>query len=182
MTIEAGPGELFTTTARAADVPALVALINGAYRGDGSQRGWTSEGHLIAGPRTSVEAVRGLIEAPDSAILVVRAQSGLFACAHLSKKDGDSCYLGLLTVRPTLQGSGIGRQMLAAAESYARSAFGARILEMTVVNAREELIAWYERRGYTRSGETRPFPYDDSLGVPQRDDLRFVVLRRQIAP
>ena len=183
MTIEAGPGELFTTTARAADVPALVALINGAYRGDGSQRGWTSEGHLIAGPRISVESVRELIAAPDSAILVVRAQSGLFACAHVSKQAGGVCYLGLLTVRPSLQGSGLGRQMLAAAESYARSAFGARILEMQVVDAREELIAWYERRGYVQSGEQRPFPYDDQhLGVPRRDDLRFVVLRRQIAP
>jgi ribosomal protein S18 acetylase RimI-like enzyme len=183
MTIEAGPDELYTTLARAADVPTLVALVNGAYRGESSRRGWTTEADLVGGLRTDAAALEQIIGAPDNALLVLRAQSGPFACAHVRRYAPDVAYLALLTVRPALQGSGIGRQMLAAAESYARANFGARFMEMTVIADREELIAWYERRGYRATGELRPFPFNDERqGVPKRDDLTMVVLRRQLAP
>ncbi len=183
MTIEAGPDELYTTLARAADVPALVQLVNGAYRGETSRRGWTTEADLVGGPRIDAAAVEQIIASPDNALLVLRAQSGLFACAHVRKLAGGVAFLGLLTVRPALQGSGIGRQMLAAAERYARQHFGARFMEMTVIGAREELLAWYERRGYLPTGETRPFPPEEMrIGVPTRDGLTLVVLRRQIGP
>jgi GNAT superfamily N-acetyltransferase len=183
MTIEAGPDELYTTLARAADVPALAQLVNGAYRGESSRRGWTTEADLVGGPRVDATAIEALIAAPDSALLVQRAQSGLFSCAHVRKLADGGAELGLLTVRPALQGSGIGRQMLAAAERYARKHFGARFLELSVIGAREELLAWYERRGYLPTGETRPFPAAEAqLGVPLRDGLTLVVLRRPIAP
>jgi ribosomal protein S18 acetylase RimI-like enzyme len=181
MTIEAGPDELYTTLARAADVPALVQLINGAYRGDSSRRGWTTETDLVGGPRIDAAAVEGIIAAADNALLVLRAQSGLFACAHVSKLADGVAHLGLLTVRPALQGSGIGRQMLAAAERYAVKHYGARSMELTVIGAREELLAWYERRGYLPTGATRPFPAAEArIGVAKRDGLALVVLRRQL--
>jgi GNAT superfamily N-acetyltransferase len=183
MTIEAGPDELYTTLARAADVPALVELVNGAYRGDSSRRGWTTETDLVGGQRIDAAALAEILAAPDQALLVLRAQSGLFACAHVSKRAAGVAGLGLLTVRPALQGSGFGRQMLAAAERYAREHFEARQMEMTVIADREELIAWYERRGYRLSGETRPFPYrDERFGVPKRDGLQVVVLTRPLGP
>jgi GNAT superfamily N-acetyltransferase len=183
MTLEAGPDELSTTLARAADVPALVELVNGAYRGESSRRGWTTETDLVGGQRIDAAALAEILATPDHALLVLRAQSGLFACAHVSRCAAGVAGLGLLTVRPTLQGSGLGRQMLAAAERYAREHFEARIMEMTVIADREELIAWYERRGYQPSGETRPFPYrDERFGVPKRDGLQVVVLTRQLAP
>ena len=50
---------------------------------------------------------------------------------------------------------------------------------MTVVHIRDTLIAWYERRGYALTGETRPFPHgDDRFGKPLRDDLSFVVMEK----
>ncbi len=182
MTIDAGPNELFTTLANEADAPAIVTLVNAAYRGTASRRGWTSEEHLIAGSRADVDGILGILRDPDSVILLMRGQSHLNACAHLKKRPGGVIYLGLLTVRPAMQGSQFGRHMLAAAERYSREHLGGKIVEMTVVNLRTELIAWYERRGYVRTGEIREFPYDDkSLGEPQRDDLAFVVLTRTIA-
>jgi ribosomal protein S18 acetylase RimI-like enzyme len=182
MTIEAGPGELFTTVARAADAPAVVALVNAAFRGEASRRGWTTEADLLGGQRTDEEAILGLITAPASAILVVRAESALKACVHVQQARDGVAYLGMLAVRPALQGSLIGRHLLAAAESYARRHLGAHAIEMTVLDVREELLAWYERRGYLRTTELRPFPYgDERFGIPTRDDLRFVVLRRELA-
>jgi len=181
MTIEAGPDELFTTLAREADAPAVAALVNAAYRGQPSRRGWTSEVELIEGPRTDAAAVAELIASPDSVILVVRGQSQLNGCVHLAKLSADTTHLGMLSVRPAMQGSLYGRHLLAAAERYARQHFGARRLEMSVIEQREELLAWYERRGYLPTGEVKPFPYGDvRLGVPVREGLRFVVLARTL--
>ena len=181
MTIEAGPDELFTTLATEKDVPGIVALVNSAYRGTGSRRGWTSEEHLIAGERTSADSIVAILRDPASVILLMRGQFLLNGCVHLKRDANDTAYLGLLSVRPAMQGSQFGRHMLAAAERYVRKEFGSRAIEMTVIEQREELIAWYERRGYERTGEIKPFPYDDaSLGSPTRQDLRFVVLKRTL--
>jgi GNAT superfamily N-acetyltransferase len=183
MTIEAGPDELFTTCAREADIAAVVDLVNSAYRGDSSRRGWTTEADLIDGTRIDATALADLLSTPGNAVLVIRAQSGLLGCVQVTRASDEVGYVGLLSIRPALQGSGIGRQLLAAAETYARHEFGARFIEMTVIECRAELIAWYERRGYQPTGEKRPFPYNDErFGIPKRDDLRMVVLRRSLAP
>ena len=183
MTIEAGPDELFTTRAKPADVAAIVELVNGAYRGDSSRRGWTTEADLIDGTRIDAAAVEDLLATPGCAVLVLRAQSGLLGCVEVRRRSAGTAYVGMLTVRPALQGSGIGRQMLAAAETDARQEYGAAAVEMTVIEQRVELSAWYERRGYQPTGELRPFPYEESrFGVPKSPDLRMVVLRKALAP
>jgi ribosomal protein S18 acetylase RimI-like enzyme len=170
------------TVATDADVAAIVALVNGAYRGDSSRRGWTTEADLLGGQRTDPAGVAALIASPGHTILLLWDRSGLAACVLLEEKTGGTCYLGMLTVRPELQGGGIGRRLLAAAETHARERLGATAMEMTVIDVRHELIAWYERRGNARTGETRPFPYGDArFGLPRRDDLRFTVLRRELA-
>jgi ribosomal protein S18 acetylase RimI-like enzyme len=95
------------------------------------------------------------------------------------KKDG-VWSLGLLTIRPDLQNRQLGRTLLSAAENFAKER-GARRIRMTVVNLRDALIAWYERRGYTLTGESQPFPYsDERFGRPLRDDLHFVVLQKDL--
>jgi ribosomal protein S18 acetylase RimI-like enzyme len=163
------------------DVAALVALVNGAYRGESSRRGWTTEEHLLDGQRTDAAEITRLLESAGNVLLVMRGQDGLDGCVLLQPKTADICYLGMLTIRPDLQARGLGRQLLAAAERHARERLGAVQIEMTVIDLRRELIAWYERRGYANSGEIRAFPYDDErFGLPKRPDLKFAVLRRQL--
>ena len=168
--------------ATATDAPALVALINSAYRGDSSKAGWTTEADLLDGQRTDLEWLAEMISTPGSVILVRELDQLLGGCVYL-KRTGDECYLGLLTVRPTLQSGGIGRQLLDAAEQWASEHWASRAVHMTVIVQRVELIAWYERRGYVRTGERQPFPYgDERFGVPRRADLAFEVLRKRLSP
>ncbi|WP_062216130.1 GNAT family N-acetyltransferase [Streptomyces sp. NBRC 109706] len=174
--------ELTFDEANEADIPALVALVESAYRGEASRAGWTTEADLLDGRRTDADAVRELVEDRESRLLTVRRAGELVACCHLRRPPADqgeprTAYFGMFAVRPGLQGEGLGRRVLAEAERRAAHDWGADRLRMTVISARESLIAWYERRGYTRTGETEPFPYgDERFGLPRRPDLRFAVL------
>jgi ribosomal protein S18 acetylase RimI-like enzyme len=162
-----------------ADLPDIVALTNWAYRGAGPQASWTVESYL-EGERTTVQALSGDLAAkPAAQLLTWRDAAGeLQGHVWLEPVADDVWYLGLLSVRPDRQDQKLGRALLAAAEDFAR-ARGARRMRMRVINVRDTLIAWYERRGYALTGETEPFPYgDDRFGRPLRDDLCFVVLER----
>ncbi len=163
-----------------ADLPAIVTLMNAAYRGDDTaQPGWSTEAGYITGVRTTVSLLREEI-AEGAQYLLTKEQGTLKGCVSLQPVSTDRWYLGALTVSPTLQNAGFGRELLAASEDYALQR-GARTIEMTVVNVRGALIAWYQRRGYRLTGETRPFPYGDNrYGTPTRDDLHFVVLERDL--
>ncbi|RSS50360.1 GNAT family N-acetyltransferase [Streptomyces sp. WAC07061] len=159
-----------------ADVPDLVALVESAYRGDASRAGWTTEADFLDGQRTDPEGVGAIIADPDGILLVVERAGELVACCQLEHR-GDHAYFGMFAVRPGLQGAGLGKEVLAEAERRARETWGAKQMRMTVVNVREELIAYYVRRGYERTGELSPFPYgDERFGVPLRDDLAFELL------
>ena len=159
-----------------ADVAAIVPLVESAYRGDVSRKGWTTEADLLDGQRTDPAGVAELIAKPGSCMLLAERDGALLACANLEKR-GDAGYFGMFSVRPDLQGAGIGRAMLAEAERLAREDWHCREMQMTVISVRDELIAWYERRGYRRTGIYSPFPYGDArFGLPKRDDLRFELL------
>ena len=155
------------------DVAALHPLIERAYRGETAKAGWTHEADLLFDTRTSAEELTALIADPDRVILLAHRDDVLIGCVQVARASEDLAYLGMLTVEPTLQASGLGRRLLAAAEAEALSRFGARRMEMTVIQRRAELIAWYERRSYAPTGETRPFPVD-----PPRPELDFVVLEK----
>ncbi|HEY1589928.1 MAG TPA: GNAT family N-acetyltransferase [Rhodanobacter sp.] len=162
--------------AGAADIPAIVALVESAYRGDSGRRGWTTESELLDGRRTDVQAVGELVSRPDSCILLAERDGRLIASAHV-KRQGESGYFGMFAVDPDQQGGGLGKAVLAEAERIAREQWQCHAMRMTVIEQRAELIAWYERRGYRRTGEYQPFPYgDERFGIPRRDDLRFEVL------
>ncbi|MFF7967920.1 GNAT family N-acetyltransferase [Streptomyces sp. NPDC007903] len=159
-----------------ADVDALVALVESAYRGDASRAGWTTEADILDGQRTDPEGVRQVIKTPDSRLLVVEREGRIVACCQLEHR-GTHAYFGMFAVSPTLQGSGLGKAVMAEAERLARADWGATEMHMTVISVRDDLIGWYERRGYRRTGETTPFPYgDERFGIPRRPDLRFELL------
>lgn len=163
-----------------ADVDALVALIESAYRGDSSRAGWTTEADILEGQRTDVEGVLEVIKSPDSRLLTVERDGAVVACCQLEHR-GDSAYFGMFAVSPVLQGAGLGKEIIAEAERAAREDWGVTQMQMTVISVREDLIAWYERRGYRRTGQMSPFPYgDERFGVPQRDDLQFELLVKQL--
>jgi GNAT superfamily N-acetyltransferase len=179
-----------------AEADALSALVNSAYRGESSKAGWTTEADLLGGQRTDPEGLAAILRshtksnhdasgtdgsANAQVILVHTDAEGLACCVHLQRLPDQRAYLGMLTVRPVGQAQGLGRALLVAAEQWATREWGTREMQMTVIAQRAELIAWYERRGYARTGETRPFPYDDErFGRPKRDDLYFAVLAKAL--
>ena len=167
-------------TATEADVPALVALVESAYRGEASRGGWTTEADLLDGQRTDPEGVTEVIRGGNSRTVAVEADGELVACCQLERREGHA-YFGMFAVRPGLQGGGLGKAVLAEAERLVRDEWGAGELHMTVITAREDLIAWYERRGYRRTGELSPFPYgDERFGLPRRADLEFELLVKKL--
>lgn len=166
--------------ATSADLPLLHALVERAYRGDTARGGWSHEADLLTGPRTSVAELQSFLDAGDS-LLVWRDAGAIRACVRLVPLREGLVYLGMLTVDPGLQGEGLGKRLLAAAEDYARRELDAARIEMQVFTRRRELLSFYDRRGYRPTGERRPFPYGD---WPQSgalfEDLEFVVLEKAL--
>jgi len=163
-----------------ADIPALVELVTSAYRGEASRAGWTTEADLLDGQRVDAEGLAADIARPRSLVLLGEREGQLLACAHVAEEDGAG-YFGMFAVRPQLQGGGLGKAMLAEAERIAREEWGLASMRMTVIDVRDSLIAYYERRGYRRTGIHKPFPYGDArFGIPRRPDLRFEVLEKQL--
>ncbi|MBC9716037.1 GNAT family N-acetyltransferase [Streptomyces sp. TRM66268-LWL] len=174
-------GELTFRDATLEDVVALVALVESSYRGDASRAGWTTEADLLEGQRTDPDGVRDVIETEGSRLVVAHRDGELVACCQLENR-GDAAYFGMFSVRPGLQGGGLGKAVLAEAERFARQEWRVREMHMTVIAQREDLIAWYERRGYRRTGKFTPFPYgDERFGVPRRPDLKFELLVKELA-
>ncbi len=165
--------------ATAADVPALNQLVNSAYRGDSSRRGWTTEADLLDGIRTDEAALHQMLQTPAVTLLKYKtADEQLIGCVYLEKK-GDALYLGMLTVSPDAQTKGLGKQLMAAAEALALAQQCHRIT-MTVLPMRHELIAFYERRGYHKTGQTEPFPHDNPrFGLPKQP-LEFMVMEKEL--
>lgn len=165
-----------------ADAPAIVELVNSAYRGETSKKGWTTEADFLGGQRTDMREIEAIIKDSKSVILLMfSAQNNISACVHLEKISLKKAYLGMLTVNPTSQQGGIGKALLKTAEVFVHESWQVQEIEMTVISLRKELISWYERRGYHLTGERKTFPmHDPRFGLPKRDDLEFVVLVKSL--
>lgn len=150
---------LSVAPATAADLAMLHPVIERAYRGESARLGWTHEADLIVeGERTDMATLQAIVADPESCLLMACDGETVIGCVHVQNKGGGLAYLGLLCIEPRLQAAGLGRQLVDAAERTARETFGCDTIEMTVIDRRGELLAWYERRGYARTGEVRDFP------------------------
>jgi|SRR5579875_3007027 len=163
-----------------ADAPRLVDLIQSAYRGEASRDGWTSEADLVAGDRIDLPQVRHIITTPGSMMLVLDEDGRLTGCCAVQDRGGGVAYFGTFAVSPLAQGRGTGRRLMAEAERRAVADFGAATMEITVLAQQDALLAWYERLGFRRTGEERPFPADATFARPLRDGLHFVVLTKNL--
>jgi ribosomal protein S18 acetylase RimI-like enzyme len=161
-----------------ADAPALKALLEAAYRGDSARLGWNHEADILDDERVAPGEIEGMLADPAVTFLLARDGATLVGCVAVTRKvthkDASPAYLGMLCVAPTLQSGGLGRRLLDAAEDHA-CALGITTMEMTVIEGRDALIGWYERRGYARTGETRPFP------VLRDPPITFAVLEKPLA-
>lgn len=165
------------TRATLEDVSTLNNLVNSAYRGEFSKKGWTSEADLLGGVRITEEELTDNIQKTDTIILKFTDNHKTIACMMLVEKT-DKLYLGMLTVSPELQGGGIGKQLLKQAEIIAKEK-GLSKIGMTVISARKELIDWYKRKGYVETGEREPFLLDYHFGDPKQF-LEFIVMEKVI--
>lgn len=162
-----------------ADIKGIVCLLNSAYRGEDSKKGWTTEASLISGTvRATEEMIGDLINQPGCVFLKHSNElGGITGCVNL-QQHGYKMYLGMFSVSPSLQGKGTGKLLLKAAEEYAKQRACVAIY-MSVISIRTELVNWYIRHGYLPTGETKPFPEDDRLGTPTRP-LEFIILEKQL--
>lgn len=175
-----GMDSLTFRTATEADIPSVIDLVTSAYRGESSRAGWTTEADLLDGPRIAPDVLAADITRPRSLVLLAERDGALLACAHLAEEDGAG-YFGMFAVRPSLQGGGVGKAVLAEAERIARDTWGLAVMRMAVIDLRDSLIAFYRRRGYLRTGIHMPFPYgDERFGIPLRPDLRFELLQKDL--
>lgn len=166
--------------ATASDIPTLITLVTSAYRGEVSKQGWTTEADLLDGQRIDAEGLARDLVRERSRILLAERDGQVLACAHVAVEDGAG-YFGMFSVKPDQQGSGLGKLVISEAERVAREEWQLPAMRMTVIDVRDELIAFYERRGYRRTGIKKPFPYGDArYGIPKRDDLRFEVLEKAL--
>jgi len=163
-----------------ADVPAVVDLVNAAYRGDSSRAGWTTEADLLDGARITASELEALISAEGSTVLLCLQDGALAGCVHLKRLEDGKAYLGLFTVRPGLQGGGLGKAFLAEAEATVRRLWNTRTMTMTVITLRAELLAYYERRGYRRTGVVKPFPRESAETRPRVEGLLLEVLEKDL--
>ena len=175
--------DLTFRTATAADVPAVAALVERAYRGPVAATGWTTETELLTGPRTSERHVAELAAEPGSRFVLAEADGVLVGSALVQAPDtpGGPAYLGMFAVDPAYQGGGLGKAVVAAAERTVAELWAAPAVRLTVISLRAELIEWYERRGFVRTGRHLPFPFHEASGA-LRTDFDLVEMQKDLGP
>ncbi|WP_423396319.1 GNAT family N-acetyltransferase [Burkholderia sp. LMG 21824] len=162
------------------DIDALVELVNAAYRPTTAAAGWTHESALIDGPRITPLLLAATLRAPDAVLLVAEIDGGIAGCIEV-RKDGDAAYIGTLAVAPSMQDRGLGKALLNEAEQFAVRRWKIGTAVMVVLSARHELIDFYLRRGYMRTGERTGYPFDAGVGRPRDENLTIETLTRNIA-
>lgn len=165
--------------AKIAEAEPIVFLINSAYRGESSRLGWTTEADLLAGLRTNVTNILTLIADKNSKLLICEYQKILVGSVLIQMHE-QQLIIGMLAVSPSYQGKGIGKQLLAFAEFTAWQTWAVRRFLMYVIPLRHELVAFYERRGYQRTGLYQRFPENPTMWMPKVTNLHLELLEKNI--
>lgn len=171
--------KLAIRSAKFTDIPALLVLVEEAYRGGKATVAWKNEHDMVTGPRTSQDELSKYITATESSILVLESESGTFAGCVCVEKHGADAHIGLLAVSPSFQNQGVGRRLLEYAENYGQTQFGCTSGVMWVLSGRDELLEFYRRRGYEKTGETVPFPAEEFGVTLLKGPPLFIVIRRR---
>lgn len=172
-------GDFTLQLATPRDISEIVRLVESVYRGDGSRRGWTTEADLLSGQRTDAAMIEEMMKNPDAVFLLLRGTNELAGSVYLERR-ADHVYLGMLSVSASLQNRNLGRALLDLSEAFTYRRWGLSEIRITVIPRRQELISWYQRRGYMLTGAREEFPRDERFGVPKVDDLYFVELKKTI--
>jgi len=155
---------------------AIADLVNLTYRGE---TGWTRETHIIQGDRTNRQEVETAMSHPNAYFFIANQLQNLASCIYVAKEK-DCAYIGFFSVHPSLQGQGLGKYVLEQAEAFALRTLGVYKLVMFVVSQRPELIAFYQRRGYSRTGRIEAYPLHLGIGVPKVPGLTIEYLEKII--
>ncbi len=166
-------------TAESSDIPTIVQLVNSAYRGESGKAGWTTEADLLDGQRTDATEITRLLNADDSMILLCQKNGDIIASVHLEKHE-EGAYLGMLSVNPAVQNQGIGKRLMAEAERIAKAQWAAEKMVMMVITLRNDIISFYQRYGYVRTGRTEPFPTAENYGIQKVQGLVLEYLEKPL--
>lgn len=163
------------------ETPAITDLINRSYRGDSSRAGWTTEADLLYGKRIDEAGIMALFKDPDSQIFIAQNEEKTIIGTLHAHHQSETIHFSLFAIEPTQQSNGIGKQLLVFAETESHRIWGSDTAIMEVISLRNELINYYERRGYKRTGEINPFPLS-TLWTPYTDELELIVLEKKLFP
>lgn len=162
------------------DIPTLCALMNLCYR---SNQGWTNEFGMVTGERIQAADLLAYSQRPDVHFFRLVQNAKIVACCavieHKSATDHYSEF-GSFAVHPSLQGQGLGKQLLAWGEEYAKNILGSSKMIMQVLRPRNDLIAYYQRRGYQLTDEQSPFPTDANVGTPTDPNLMLCQMKKRL--
>ena len=161
------------------DVSELVSLINSAYRPKGSGAGWTHESALISGERINHQQLTDLLQQDRSTVLLGLHKGEIVACVNVNEEAG-ATYLAMLTVKPSCQNFGLGKEVLQLAEEYAENQYDSSAIHLFVISVRKELYDFYLRRGYVSTEIASDYPANAGVGTPKIEGLKLSLLTKKI--
>lgn len=163
------------------DAPQVQQLVQAAFRAPDGREGWTADMELGNRFRIEVEQVAATITRADGVVLMTTVAGNLVASVEVVKRSDGHARLSMLSVDQRYQSNGLGRQVLEYAEDYCRRTWSATAMELNALSTRQNLISWYQRRGYRETGETSPFPREEFSDLDLPEDLCFVEMEKDLS-
>ncbi|WP_026803250.1 GNAT family N-acetyltransferase [Aliarcobacter lanthieri] len=159
------------------DVKTIVEIVNKAYRGEKTDKAWTSESHLLSGKRLNDKMLEGILKEPNTKTYIVKNIDKIVGTIQ-TKLENDAIHIGLFAIDTSMQSSGIGKRLLEFAESTSSKLWNKNIFFMEVISSRKDLIAYYNRRDYKSTDSYIEFPKSELWSTLIDDELKLLVLKK----